>query len=271
MYTEQVTGASLFPLYFVNWTLDLARLNGAIIVSADYRLLPEATGTDILADIADFWNWVRGDLQSFLSDRTGSATTAALQVDLDRILVTGDSAGGWLAVQSALRQPAGSIKALIGLYPQLDVRDPFFNTQFEKRFLGMPMLPMEIVDAHVKAMKPGAIVTTATPPARQELACSVVQNGRFGEFFGKSKELFPVEMVALADAMPAVLILHGREDSMVPVVGSERFVEALSKKLPEVPVRLDVRTGDHGFDGDVTVEDEWVKEDVDFITRYWLA
>ena len=47
--------------------------------------------------------------------------------------------------------------------------------------------------------------------------------------------------------MSAVLIVHGREDSAVPVAGSERFVEALKTKLPGNPVRLDVRAGDHEF------------------------
>ena len=92
-----------------------------------------------------------------------------------------------------------------------------------------------------------------------------------GEFLGEAKELFPVEMVALVDSMPAVLIVHGSEDTAVPVAGSERFVETLKRRLPESAVRLDVRPGDHGFDGDATMKEEWLKEDVDFITRYWLA
>ena len=194
-----------------------------------------------------------------------------MQLDLDRVLVEGDSSGGWLAVQSALTQPAGSIKAVIGLYPQLDMRDPFYNTKFEKLLFGMPMLPAEVVDAHIKAAGPGAVVTSAYLPERLDLVCSIVQNGRVTEFLGESQELFPVEMVTLADAMPAVLIVHGREDSVVPVIGSERFVEALRKKLPGSPVKLTVRAGDHGFDGDATLEDEWLKEDVEFITGYWLA
>ena len=174
-------------------------------------------------------------------------------------------------MQSALGQPAGSIKAVIGLYPQLDVRDSFYNTKFEKDLFGMPMLPNEVVDAHVAGTAPGSVVTSAYPPSRLDLACSMVQNGRVVEFLGESKELFPVEMVALAETMPAVLIVHGKEDSAVPVVGSERFVEALRKKLPGSAVRLDVRPGGHGFDGDATMDDKWLKEDVDFITGYWLG
>ena len=263
----QVTGASLLPLFFTNWILELALLKGAIIVSADYRLMPEATGTDILADVSDLWKWIGSDLQSFVSQKA----TMAPQIDLDHVLVEGDSTGGWLAMQSAIMQPAGSIKAVIGLYPQLDMRDPFFTTKYEKLMFGMPMLPTEIVDAHVKAMAPGAVVTSAYLPSRLDLACSMVQNGRVVEFLGDAKELFLVEMVAQVDHMPAVLILHGKEDTAVPVGGSERFVKALKERLPESAVRLDVRPGEHGFDGDATIGEQWLKEDVDFITGYWLA
>lgn len=207
------------------------------------------------------------DLQSFLSRTAESAP----QVDFAHVLVVGDSGGGWLAMQSALRQPAGSIKAVIGLYPQLDLRDDFYNTRFEKDILGTPMLPNEIVDAHVAAIAPGAVVTSDSQPSRVELTYSMFQNGRIVEFLGESKELFPVEMVALAEDMPPVLILHGKEDSIVPVVGSERFVEALKKKLPASAVKLDVRPGGHGFDGDAKIEEQWLKEDEEFITKYWLA
>lgn len=265
---DKVTGASLLPLFFTNWILDLAVVNDAVIVSADYRLMPEATGADILTDVADLWFWVHNDLQSFIS--TTAAAEAAPHVDLSHTLVVGDSAGGWLAMQSALTQPAGSIKAAIGLYPQLDIRDPFFNTEFEKLLFGMPMLPNEILDAHVATLTPGAVMTSAYPPARLDLACAMVQNGRVLEFLGTGEELFPVELVAHAESMPAVLILHGHEDSVVPVAGSLRFVEALKKKLPESAVKLDVRPGDHGFDGDAKLEEQWLSEDVEFICKHWL-
>ena len=136
--------------------------------------MPEATSADILAGMSDLWKWIDSDLQSFISQKA----TVAPQIDLAHVLVVGDSAGGWLAMQSAITQPAGSIKAVIGLYPQLDMRDHFFNAKFEKRIFGMPMLPTEIVDAHVAAMAPGAVVTSAYLPARLDLACSMVQNGR---------------------------------------------------------------------------------------------
>ena len=166
-------------------------------------------------------------------------------------------------MQSAIiMQPAGSIKAVIGLYPQLDMRDDFYDTRFGKQLLGTPMLRSEIVDEHVKAMAPGAVVTSAYLPSRLDIACSMMQNGRVREFLVEAKEVFPVEMIEVVDSMPAVLIVHGSEDSVVPVAGSKRFVKALKRRLPGCAVRLNVRPGDHGFDGDVTMEEEWLKNDV---------
>lgn len=54
-------------------------------------------------------------------------------------------------------------------------------------------------------------------------------------------------------------------------MGVSGLWKPLRKKLPGCAVRLDVRPGDHGFDGDATMEEKWLKEDVEFITVYWLA
>lgn len=237
-------------------------------MSADHRLLPEANGNDILADIADLWKWVREDLQPYLNEVSTESTP---EVDLNHILSVGDSSGGYLAVQSALTQPIGSIKAVLGLYPQLDVGDDFYNTKFTKLLFGMPMLPNELIDTHVAATTQGAVVSSAIPPFRVDLACAIVQNGRVLEFLGSDEALLPVEMVGKVDSLPPVLILHGKEDSSVPVVGSERFVEAFKKKHPSTPVKLSIHSGDHGFDGEARLDTEWLKEDVEFITKHWLA
>ena len=37
---------------------DLVLTTPAILISPVYRLLPEASGTDLLTDIHDFWTWL---------------------------------------------------------------------------------------------------------------------------------------------------------------------------------------------------------------------
>ncbi|MCJ1385198.1 hypothetical protein MMC17_008319 [Xylographa soralifera] len=263
-----VSGASLFPWFFPSWVLEFVSLQSAIIVSADYRLLPEGSGKDILEDVADLWSWIHSKLQIYIDTVYHSSE---LEVDFKHILVIGDSSGSYLALQSALTQPTGSIKMLACLYPHVDVGSIQYNTKFEKNPFGTPMLPSEIVDAHVRSTAPGAVVTSAIPPARIDVAVSMVQNGRYLEFLGSDESLLPIEAMAKVDQMPPTLVTHGREDSVVPVGESERLVKAFKHKYPNTPVRLNVQPGDHGFDGEATLETEWLKEDITFIVEHWLA
>jgi acetyl esterase/lipase len=73
---------------------------GRQMVCPDYRLAPEASGRDILADIADLLHWLLTHLPAL-------AVKHGLTADLRRTLVVGDSAGGWLALQTALRYGSG--------------------------------------------------------------------------------------------------------------------------------------------------------------------
>lgn len=83
-------GSALYPDFFSPWIVQYALSQSAIIVMPDYRLLPEAKGVDILEDLADFWNWVRADLATFVST---NSTNIGSEADLSKILVLGDSAG----------------------------------------------------------------------------------------------------------------------------------------------------------------------------------
>jgi hypothetical protein len=60
-------------------------LHSAIIVSPDYRMLPEANGLDIMKDLSDFWEWVHTGLKQELG--------AGIEIDYEGILIEGGSAG----------------------------------------------------------------------------------------------------------------------------------------------------------------------------------
>ncbi|KAH8093830.1 hypothetical protein DFH11DRAFT_1823072, partial [Phellopilus nigrolimitatus] len=78
------------------WILELAMKHDAIFVAPDYRLLPEAKGVQILDDLDDFWAWLGRDLNDVVYKAHG------LHADLDKVLVEGESAGGYLALQVGL-------------------------------------------------------------------------------------------------------------------------------------------------------------------------
>ncbi len=87
---RQVTGSSRYAPWFSTWILDYAAKNNAIIVSPNYRLLPEATGEHILEDMNDLWNWLH---QGGLSECLREAGHLQVTVDLSRLLLLGESAG----------------------------------------------------------------------------------------------------------------------------------------------------------------------------------
>jgi acetyl esterase/lipase len=84
-----VSGSSLFKPWFPQWLLELAVAKSAIIVSPNYRLLPESSGLDILDDLNTFWKWLHSDMRDVLK----TSGTPGLKGDLNRIITEGDSAG----------------------------------------------------------------------------------------------------------------------------------------------------------------------------------
>ena len=116
------TAHSLFAPFFAPWALKLALDHGAIIVSADYRLLPTSNGiADQLEDLEDFWQWYRSALPSILQ-----RNAAGYEADYKRALLVGGSAGGYYAAQLAMSH-ANDISALALAYPAVDLRDGIWN------------------------------------------------------------------------------------------------------------------------------------------------
>lgn len=60
-----------------------------MIVSPNYRLLPEARGLDILQDMRAFWGWMdNGGAQDYLNELRSN-----VMLDASRTLLVGESAG----------------------------------------------------------------------------------------------------------------------------------------------------------------------------------
>jgi acetyl esterase/lipase len=230
--------------------------------------MPEASGLDILQDVRDFYNWLATpkNLSSYLPD--------GVSVDLDNVLVTGESAGGWLALQSSLL-PASreKIAAVISQYPMIDLRDRYWTDDYEKQIFTpvAPQLPKSILADYVSNLKGGEVVASAVPPDRVPLVISSLQQGRFSEFFGQDSSLYPIEVLDNVTDLPPTWLLHGTGDTVVPVEGSYKYEKALKEKLPGAKLHVSYQPGDHGFDNDplVSLQSDWVKEGVQFIEKSW--
>ncbi len=87
----------------------LAVASGATVVAVDYRLAPEHPFPAALEDAEDAIAWVRGH-------------AAELGADGQRLAISGDSAGGQLAVAATLREKEAGrlVRHVALLYPMLD-------------------------------------------------------------------------------------------------------------------------------------------------------
>ncbi|WPH04172.1 Hypothetical protein R9X50_00706000 [Acrodontium crateriforme] len=268
-----ITGHRIYPDWYPTWILEFSQKHNAIIINPDHRLLPEANGLEILEDVKDFFAWLfqtQSPLYSLLPE--------GVSVDLDHLLVDGESAGGWLAVQSALLHP-GQISAVIAHYPMLDLRDGHYTKRYEKKLFDppAPTVNESVLRDFVGNLSGDEIVTSAVPPERLLLVLSVLQQGRTMEFLGSERELYPIEMLdEAATKLPPVWVLHGKQDSVVPAVGTERFAAALREKYPGAKLHVSLQEGEHGFDNHAPVTNEaaslktdWVQKGVEFIEQFW--
>ena len=230
---------------------------------------------EIMDDIHDFWTWMRDGFEAYLHAE-GDA-----DVELRQVLVTGESAGGYLSVQSALGSAGGMVRAAIAMYPVLDIKSRFFTQEYEKIIMGQPMVPKDVLTDHLRAVEDDArngkkrVVTGATPPERVPLAISIVQRGLYRKLLGEVRILYPFERIedVQGEDMPPILIIHGREDSAVPVEGSEKWAEKANEEFGGDKVKLVVQPGEHGFDMEpsITLETPWLKNELVPITKAWLG
>ncbi|KAJ9415805.1 hypothetical protein FOXG_17001 [Fusarium oxysporum f. sp. lycopersici 4287] len=236
--------------------LEYALENNLILVSCDYRLIPESNGIEILEDIEDAWSWV----QSSLDKAIGTMTNGKSRADLQKVLLTGESAGGYLALQLALRHPT-AFRAVIASYPMIDMRSDHFCKAYPKQMGQYPQIEYELVSQHLKQLPDGS-----QPSIREisNLPIAMVQHGTYTSFFGDHRSLFPIEQLEdnpqLALELPFIWLHHGNDDSEVPIEGSRKFVTKLRELSPKTKLRYtELEGAEHGFWSEISLiqSGEW--------------
>jgi acetyl esterase/lipase len=250
----------LYEEWFADWAIKYCLQHSAVIVAADHRLMPESTGSDILEDVSDFYNWVRDGLRGHLSK-----AAPGIEADLDKVISYGESAGGYLAIQSGFSQPPGFIKAAIATYPLIDL-----TPKRTAPIFGAPTIPSSVLEGVLKGLEPGKITSSAEPPARLPIAISMAQQNRLSEFFGVDDKLSLASSLQTLDDVPFIFIAHGKDDSAVPAEGSINFVKVVEQKFGSGKTCLRIEPGEHGFDGTATLDTPWLKEGLSRVTELWL-
>lgn len=211
-----ICGSKLYEEWHATWTIQLAAQKNAILVTPNYRLLPEANGREVLDDISDFWSWIKTSLPSEVAKMA-----KGVEVDTTNTLVAGESAGGYLAIQSSLLHPSAGIKAVISQYGMLDNKIPHFTQKGQKHMAGAPQQPESEVDDYLQDMQKGAVRTETHPWEMWLFICATVQAGRYLEFLGDGVGVHAIDNLGTAERVPACWIIHGKEDSLVSGKRSE--------------------------------------------------
>jgi acetyl esterase/lipase len=260
---RQSTGTAAYPDWFSAFFVPFLHRNNAITILPNYRLAPEHNGDDMLEDIADFWTWFSTSLPTYLASKQPS-----LELDFSKVLVTGDSAGSWCALQSVLTLPESTFKASFLQYP---VTNAFPTSPDDKPF-GQNIPPKEVLEEFLANIVPGTIVSGAIPPARPWMSAMMRAHGRWGDIFGTGKHLMPDTRIDDAKFFVPTFIIHGKDDTVVPVKWTHAFVDKAKNMFPETRIEVVTPAGDHGFDNVIYEEDEpWLRELLKAVEEEWLA
>lgn len=263
-----ITGHRLYPRWYGTWTLSLALTRSAVILAPDYWLLPEASGIDILRDVRGFYSWLN-------TDNLAAVLPGGVQLDLEDLLVFGESAGGWMAVQSALLDESrGKVAAIVARYPMLDLRDRFYCEAYEKVIFNPPasQLGTEVVDRHLEKIEGRDLtVISVFPPERTPLVIAAMQHGMLEKWMGDTRDLHPLEVLDVKRIQTPMWILHGLEDNVVPIEGTYKFVEKVQSASTDCEIHVSYETGMRGFDNqeETTLDTPWVRSGLTFLEKFW--
>ncbi|OCK74973.1 putative polyketide synthase [Lepidopterella palustris CBS 459.81] len=263
-----IVGDRLYEPWWSEWLIEFALSQSVMIITADYRLMPEATGADILDDIEAFWNWLYDTLPLIADSWTA-------QPDLNRILCVGQSSGGCMAVQSALLRPDMNIKAIVSMYAPLHRAVPYFTVPQPRKIMGAPPFPPRQAEAkirsYIKSMPPEAVRTTGDPTDMWELLRCILQQGWLPRLIDARPDarLDIFAMMEQTNVLPPIWFIHGEQDSVVPPICSTAFIEKMETVLPRVPVLFSKKAGEHAFEATLTMKEPWIAEGCKFLMSFW--
>jgi acetyl esterase/lipase len=219
---------------------ELCEKNSYVLVSLDYRLVPQAKLPEIIADLKDGLNWVR---------KSGPKLFGAGDA---KMLVAGASAGGYLAMMSGIViEPAPT--AIVSYWGFGDVDGKWTTTPNKNYRKGKLIGPKE-------AWKEvGKDVLSSTDRdngrAQAKLFIYLKQQGLWGKVASgfdpktereKLKPYCPIRN--LSKSYPPLMMLHGTDDADVPYAKSVEMAKAL-KKLGQPYELLTIANGGHGLWG----------------------
>ncbi|KAG7129212.1 carboxylesterase M8 like protein [Verticillium longisporum] len=116
------------------WLIETALRRGWAYVSPSYRLLPEASGKDVLDDALDAAKWVIENLTP-------------------RIIIAGSSGGGYLSVATAAQLDSPRPLAVLSVYGMLDFAIPPYTTLGSTSGQAPPLPDCDVVEQRILELR----------------------------------------------------------------------------------------------------------------------
>lgn len=213
---------------------------GFTVISIDYRLAPETKLPGIIQDIADAYKWLR------------SKGPVLFNINPDRIVIAGASAGGYLTLTAGFRLRPRP-RALISFYGYGDISsawyakpDSFYN-----------QMPAVAHDQAYQAVGDSVICGSyaSLTDKRYQFYLYCRQKGLWPkEVTSHDPEMDKIWFAAyepihnITSDYPPTMLLHGQSDTDVPYLQSFRMNEELKRNGVDHEL-LTNRDWGHGFDG----------------------
>ncbi|WRT63971.1 uncharacterized protein IL334_000898 [Kwoniella shivajii] len=253
-----------------------------IVISPNYRLAPQTPILDILDDVTHLITYIKTKLNDRLKKEDKDYS-----IDVNRICLSGGSAGGYLALIAGLNVPANlneediggyrglkdknGITCLAPFYPITDLTDKFWATETDPVPWMGTSVPHSDAKPHLNPKSP-PICSTPSGGPRSILYPYMLQHGLFpGLLFQSQKSVgygldafrpSPLSLsvphrLDLANQknlkQPPIYFLYGTIDDKVQPMQST--LQSLEKSDCHLTVKK-VEGGDHAFDEDPEVECE---------------
>lgn len=177
--------------------------------------MPEASASEILDDVCDFWHWLHDTLPTLTTDWNAVP-------DLDRLACTGQSAGSYLAVQSALLFPGLSrIKVLVSMGGSLNTDIPECRIPGPRIILGKkpppPAKAERTVRKYVKAIQPQTVRTSGDVMEMWDFLTCVLQQAYLARWVRAERkdELDVMKMLKKAQTLPPSKSICARIASLI--------------------------------------------------------
>lgn len=218
---------------------EMCAAEGFALVSIDYRLAPEVKLPDIITDLEDALRWVREEGPKLI------------HIDPEHIVVTGESAGGYLTLMTGFRLKQRP-RALLAYWGYGDVDGPWYTKPSEH------YRKQKLVEKEDACNQVGGKVVTGTEPdlkARGRFYLYLRQNGLWTrEVTGFDPETerakldpyCPVRNVT--SGYPPTMLVHGTEDTDVPYELSAAVAKELARNKV-VHELVTVPGAGHGLSG----------------------